>query len=142
MAAEPVAPITLTVETTASPAAVWAALTDPARVAEWLTEASPVRRVGDAYRLDFGEGTAVEGVVTALDPGRGFAHTWAWTGVEPPETTQVSWAIAPRDGGGTTITLVHDGWAAADLDEAAREDHEGYWTGYLEDLVAILDEPA
>ena len=36
--------------------------------------------------------------------------------------------------------LVHDGWADAGLDESARDDHEGYWIGYLEDLAAVLEE--
>ena len=53
----------------------------------------------------------------------------------------VTWTVEPLPGGGTRVKLVHDGWAEAGVDEASRDDHEGYWSGYLDDLVAIL-EPA
>ncbi|MFL5778988.1 MAG: hypothetical protein ACJ761_08610 [Chloroflexota bacterium] len=34
------------------------------------------------------------------------------------------------------------GWDEAGADRRVRDDHAGYWEGYLEDLVAILEEPA
>ena len=139
---EPPSPIDLMVETDVAPDRVWAALTEPRLVAEWLTDASPVGRIGDPYRLDFGDGSVVEGVVTELEPGRRFAYTWMWSGAEPHEETLVAWSVERRDGGGSTIRLVHDGWGEAGLDESARDDHEGYWTGYLEDLAAVLAERA
>jgi uncharacterized protein YndB with AHSA1/START domain len=134
---ESLPPIVLVIETPATPGAAWAALTEPRRVAEWFTEATPLGAVGDAYRLDFGDGSVVVGVVRLLEPGRRFAHTWAWADVEPIQETLVTWSVQPA-GSGSRITLTHDGWAAAGADEAARADHEGYWTGYLEDLAAIL----
>ncbi len=137
---EPPSPIDLTVETTAAPARVWAALTDPRRVADWLTDASDVRRVGDPYRLDFGDGSVIDGVITELEPGRRFAYTWSWSGSEPHEETLVAWTVAPRDEGGTEVRLIHDGWGEAGLDHTVRDDHEGYWMGYLEDLAAVLTE--
>jgi uncharacterized protein YndB with AHSA1/START domain len=135
---EPPSPIDLTVETAATPAHAWAMLTDPRRVAEWFTDASPVGRIGDPYRLDFGEGSIVEGVITELEPGRRFAYTWMWTGSEDHEETMVAWTVVPGDTGGAEIRLVHDGWAEAGLDGSIRDDHEGYWKGYLEDLAAVL----
>lgn len=137
---EPPSPIDLTVETSATPGRVWATLTDPRRVADWFTDASAVGRVGDAYRLDFGDGSVIDGVITELEPGRRFAYTWSWTGSEPHEETLVAWTVTPRDGGGTEIRLIHDGWAEAGLDGSIRDDHEGYWIGYLEDLAAVLAE--
>ena len=137
---EPPSPIDLTVETDVPPERAWAALTDPDLVASWLTEATPLRRIGDPYRLDFGDGSVVEGVVTELDPGRRFSYTWAWTDAEAHEETMVEWSVEPGDDGGTSIRLVHGGWAEAGLDESVRDDHEGYWAGYLEDLAAVLDE--
>ncbi len=50
--AEPLAPIMLTIETPASPADAWAALTEPERIAEWFTDASPLAAVGEPYRLE------------------------------------------------------------------------------------------
>lgn len=137
--AEPLPPIVLTVQTPVNPDAAWAALTEPDRVAEWLTDASPLGAIGDAYRLDFGDGSVVEGVICHLEPGRAFAHTWVWANVEPSQETLVTWMVEPADGG-SRITLTHDGWAEAGLDEAARGDHESYWSGYLEDLVDVLGE--
>jgi uncharacterized protein YndB with AHSA1/START domain len=137
---EPPSPIDLMVETTAAPPAVWLALTDPRRVADWFTEASSVGRIGDAYRLDFGDGSVIDGVITELEPGRRFAYTWSWAGSESHEETLVAWSVDPLDGGGTEIRLVHDGWAEAGLDSTIRDDHEGYWKGYLEDLAAVLAE--
>ena len=131
-------PIVLEIETAAQPPDAWAALTVPERIVEWFTDASPLGPVGTAYRLDFGDGSVVEGVVTELEPGRRFAHTWAWADAEPGQQTVVSWSVEPLAGGGSRVTLVHDGWTEAGLDASAREDHEGYWIGYLEDLAAVL----
>jgi uncharacterized protein YndB with AHSA1/START domain len=132
-------PIVLTIQTPASPGAAWAALTEPERIADWFTDASPLGGVGDAYRLDFGEGSVVEGVVRHVEPGRTFAHTWIWVDVDPVQETLVTWSVEPADGG-ARITLTHEGWAEAGLDEAARDDHEAYWSGYLDDLMDILGE--
>jgi uncharacterized protein YndB with AHSA1/START domain len=132
-------PIVLEIETAASPAEAWAALTEPERVAEWFTDASPLGEVGTTYRLDFGDGSVVEGVVTELDPGHRFGHTWAWMDADPHQETVVTWTVEPLPGDRARVTLVHGGWAEAQLDEASRDDHEGYWSGYLDDLAAFLE---
>ena len=44
--AQPIEPITLKAATSGTPAATWAALTDPALVVDWFTDASPVGPVG------------------------------------------------------------------------------------------------
>jgi uncharacterized protein YndB with AHSA1/START domain len=134
-----VPPVRLEIETPASVDVAWAALTQPERVAEWFTDASTLGAVGTAYRLDFGDGSLVEGVVTELEPGRRFAHTWAWADAEPGQQTLVTWTVEPLEAGGSRVTLVHDGWSKAGLDETARDEHEGYWVGYLEDLAAVLE---
>jgi uncharacterized protein YndB with AHSA1/START domain len=138
----PVEPIVLSAETSGSPEATWEALTEPARVLEWFTQASPVGAVGDPYRLDFGDGSVIDGRITELVPGRRLGYTWAWTDAEPPQETQVTWTIGPGlDGRGARIILEHDGWAEAGADAWTRDEHAAYWEGYLEDLVAVLDEP-
>jgi uncharacterized protein YndB with AHSA1/START domain len=134
-----VPPIELIVDTGADPDTAWHTLTEPARVALWLTEASTPRRVGDRYRLDFGEGSIVRGEILVLEPGHAFAHRWAWDGGEAGEVTLVTWTVAPR-AGGSRISLRHDGWDAAGLDASARDDHAAYWAGYLEDLRDVLEE--
>lgn len=137
---EPPSPIDLSIETAASPGQAWSTLTDPELVATWLTQSSAVRRVGDPYRLDFGDGSVVEGVVTELEPMRRLTYTWAWVGAEAHEETLVAWSVERRDDGGAIVRLVHDGWAEAGLDGTARDDHAGYWASYLEDLAAVLAE--
>ncbi len=136
---EPIPAIERSLDVAVSPADAWATITDPERIAEWFTEASPLGVVGHDYRLDFGDGSVVEGEVLAVDPGRSFAYAWRWAGSPPTETTRVTWSVEPRHAGAAaTIRLVHDGWAAAGLEGSARDDHDGYWAGYLEDLEAVL----
>jgi uncharacterized protein YndB with AHSA1/START domain len=142
MSPEPVAPILLSIDTAASPAVAWNYLTDPERVAEWFTEASEVGAVGDTYRLDFGDGSVVEGRIIALEPGTHFAHGWAWLNDEPREATRVDWRVVPASDGGARVELVHDGWMEVGADATIRDDHEGYWSGYLEDLRDLLEDAA
>ena len=52
----------------------------------------------------------------------------------------MSWTVSPLDGGGSRITLVHDGWSEAGADETTRAEHEAYWQGYLADLRDVLAE--
>lgn len=133
-------PIILEIETRASTHDAWAALTERERVAEWLTDASPLGAVGDAYRLDFGDGSVVDGVIRELVAGSHFAYTWAWADAYPGQETLVRWEIEPLPDGGGRIRLTHDGWSDAGADAAARDDHESYWSGYLDDLAAVLAE--
>ena len=132
-------PIELVVETAADPETVWRTLTEPALVTLWFTDASALGGVGSRYRLDFGDGSVVAGEVLALEPDRSFAYAWAWESAEPGEVTRVTWTVEPT-AGGSRILLVHDGWDEAGLDAGARDDHEGYWTGYLDDLRDVLAE--
>ena len=138
--AQPIEPIALKAATSGSPAAAWAALTEPTLVVEWFTEASPVGPVGSPYRLDFGDGSVISGRIRTLEPGHRLAYSWAWADIEPVQETLVTWTIEPLPDGGTEVTLEHEGWAEAGSDETARNDHASYWEGYLEDLVAVLDE--
>lgn len=134
-----IAPIDLVVEVPVAPTVAWRAITEPDRVAAWLTNASPVGPVGSVYRLDFGDGSVVAGEITELDPGRRFAHRWHWEGADEAQTTVVTWDVTPTVEG-SRVRLVHDGWAEAGLDESERDDHEGYWAGYLEDLRGLLTD--
>ncbi|MEI7742618.1 MAG: SRPBCC domain-containing protein [Chloroflexota bacterium] len=134
----PVDAIQLAIDVPVDAPAAWAAITDPARIIEWFTDASALGPAGSPYRLDFGDGSVVEGTVLTVEPGYRFSHTWSWAGADPDETTTVTWSVEPLGDGRSRILLVHGDWDEARLDAAARDEHESYWTGYLEDLVAVL----
>lgn len=133
-------PITLVIDTRATPGKAWAFITEPDLVASWFAAASPIGEVGTQYRIDFGDGSVVEGRIIAVEPGRTFVHEWAWLGDEASRPTLVRWAVDPLTGGGSRVTLVHEGWTEAGADDAIRDDHEAYWSGYLDDLKDLLDE--
>lgn len=140
MADAPVTPIRLSIRTTAPADRAWTYLVDPRLVGEWFTAASPVGAVGDLYRLDFGEGSVVEGRIVDIEPGRRFAHRWAWLDADPRQETLVSWTVADLGSDGAEIELVHDGWTEAGAEVTERDDHEAYWSGYLDDLRDLLEE--
>ena len=134
-----VEPIEMTLDTGASPEVAWAMLTEPRRIAEWFTEATPLGPVGSRYRLDFGDGSVVVGRVTERIPGVRFGHTWSWEELDQA-ATEVTWTLEPLDDGGSRITLRHAGWEEAGADQATRDDHAGYWEGYLADLADVLGQ--
>lgn len=134
-----IAPIRLAIDTLAAPARAWAVITEPNLVRQWFADVTPIGDVGTQYRIDFG-GEVVDGQVLIVAPGRRFDHEWAWLGDEPRRPTRVSWQVLPLPDGGTRIELLHDGWAEAGEDDAIRDDHEAYWSGYLDDLRDLLEE--
>jgi uncharacterized protein YndB with AHSA1/START domain len=135
---EPIPPIHLQRRTRVPRATAWAAITDPAIVARWFAEVSPLGAVGDPYRVTFEDGTGIVGRILALEPGRRFAHSWRWDTDKETRTTRVTWAVEPTSFG-SRIVLEHDGWADAGLTRDDRDDHERYWTAYLDNLRTLLD---
>ena len=130
-------PIVIEIEVPVSPTRAWGAVTEPAEVAAWFAEVTPADGVGSPYRIDFGDGSAIEGRIRALDPGHRLAYSWTWTGDEGGPTTLVTWDVEPADGG-ARIRLMHDGWAEASADQETRDDHADYWESYLESLQELL----
>jgi uncharacterized protein YndB with AHSA1/START domain len=134
-------PIVLDVTAEVTPARAWAAITEPAQVAEWFADVTPADGVGSPYRIDFGDGSVIEGRVRALEPGRRLAYTWTWAGEAGALTTLVTWEVEAA-GIGTLIRLTHDGWAEAGADEATRDEHLEYWETYMDQLDRYLVRPA
>jgi uncharacterized protein YndB with AHSA1/START domain len=132
-------PIHLQRRTRVPRATAWVAITDPAVVARWFADVSQLGQVGDAYRIEFGDGTGVTGTVLALELGRRFAHSWRWEGDDEARTTRVTWAVEPMSSGGSRIVLEHDGWSRPGLAPSDRDDHEAYWEQYLDNLRELLD---
>lgn len=134
-----IAPIRIVGETLAPPETVWAALTEPDQVARWFAESTPIDDgEGAVYAIDFGDGNVIDGVIHELIPGRRLTYTWQWRGQEAGPTL-VTWDVEAVESEGTKITLTHDGWVEAGADEAIRDDHAGYWEGYLADLLDLLE---
>lgn len=86
-----------------APEEVWAALTEPARLAEWLAEATVVPGPEGSVTLDFGEGGIESGRITAWDPPSVLAYEWSSEGL-----SHVRWELSAVDeGSATRLTLEH-----------------------------------
>lgn len=108
---------------------VWAALTEPARLARWLTESTVEPREGGRVAFDFGEGGTCTGTVVAWDPPAVLEYGWDF----PDETRSVvRWELA-ADGDGTVLTLVH-----RLLGPATAAGYGAGWHAHLDQLGAAL----
>ena len=83
---------------------VWAAVTSPERLADWLADAEIDMRVGGQIRLSWNGVHSMEGRIVALEPLRLFAWTWELDGRE----TIVRFEVEP-EGDGCRLTLTHSG---------------------------------
>lgn len=95
-------------------------------------------RVGGRFQVVFktldGEQHDVSGAYREVDPLRKLVFTWAWIST-PGRISQVSLGFNPS-GGGTELTLLHEQF----YDLAARDGHQGGWTGSLDKLAAYLQD--
>jgi len=127
----------------ATPAKVFSAWTDPSKLKRWMgpegiealsAETDP--RVGGRYRFVMrgadGEEHDVSGVYREVVPNEKLVFTWAWKST--PERESLVTVLIKPDGDGTLLTLVHEQF----FDEAARDRHQGGWTGTLNKLEIYL----
>jgi uncharacterized protein YndB with AHSA1/START domain len=85
-------------------AKVWAALTDPAVLKNWLGDVEIEPRVGGTFVLDFRGQELMTGMVTAFEPEHVIAYTWTEKNGLPP--SHVRWELS-RDGEGCRLVLTH-----------------------------------
>ncbi|WP_374574497.1 SRPBCC family protein [Phenylobacterium sp.] len=114
-----------------SPAKVWTALTDPARIVEWLAPGEIADRVGGPAKLNFVDsGIVIDSQVTAYETPRLLEYSWSGPG-EP--LRPLRWEVEPEgDGSRLTLTLrVPEG------EDAARSC--AGWEAHLEMLAAALE---
>jgi uncharacterized protein YndB with AHSA1/START domain len=127
----------------ASPAKVYAAWTDPAKMMRWFgpADAETLRaetdpKVGGRFRVlmrtSDGEEHDVSGVYREAVQGEKLVFTWAWRST-PERESLVTVALKP-DGDGTVLTLTHEQF----FDEAARDAHREGWTGAVGKLEALF----
>ena len=129
----------------AAPAKVYAAWTDPQKIAAWFgpSQVNPgsVRAdieavAGGRYRISFdtenGEHHEVGGTYREVVPNRRLVFSWAWHST-PERESLVTVALKP-DGDGTLLTLRHEQF----FNEAARDGHEKGWTELLDKLERSL----
>jgi uncharacterized protein YndB with AHSA1/START domain len=92
----------------ASPERVWAALTTPERLADWLATAVVDLRVGGTIKLDWGGQNRADVTIIVCDPPRSLAWVWPLGGRD----TLVRFELA-AEAGGCALTLTHTGITAA-----------------------------
>ena len=85
-------------------AKVWAALTDPAILKNWLGDVEIEPRVGGNYVIDFRGDERMTGTITAYEPQQVLAYTWTEGKELPP--SHVRWELS-RDGEACRLVLTH-----------------------------------
>src|SRR5690349_11517290 len=81
-----------------SPDRVWAALTEPGILANWLGEVEVDLRVGGAYVIHFRKlAVVMTGRITALTPGRVLEYCWRENYGMPASI--VRWEVLPGEAG-------------------------------------------
>ena len=134
--------LTLKRRLNAAPEKVYAAWTEPAKIAKWfgpdqgpVTRAETDVRVGGRFHVVFhtedGEEHDVSGIYREVVPNEKLVFTWAWRST--PERESLVTVLIRPDGDGTSLTLTHERF----FDEAARDRHEYGWTGSLDKLELI-----
>src|SRR6202171_2168878 len=126
----------------ASPAKIWAAITQPKLMMQWWgPDAGPTLRVeadvrpggrfSVVFRLLNGEEHNPTGVYQEVIPEKKLVFTWDLPGMREQE----SLLLEPIDGG-TRLTLRHEHLP----DEEARKSHEQGWNGLLDKLPVFLGD--
>jgi uncharacterized protein YndB with AHSA1/START domain len=131
----------------AAPAAVFQALTEPARIAQWFGSGTPESkdveadaRVGGRYHYGFtslnGQRMDVRGVFEEVTPHSRLVFSWWWDS-SPEQVSKVEIDLA-ADGEGTMLNLVHSGFATVEAEQGHREG----WTYGLDRLAAAVETVA
>jgi uncharacterized protein YndB with AHSA1/START domain len=129
----------------ASPARVWAAITQPEQMLRWwgpdagptlsaVAEVHPGGRFSVVFRLLNGDEHNPTGIYREVVPEKKLVFTWEWPGA-PEKESLVTFLLEPFDGG-VELTLIHEHLP----DEEARESHAAGWKGLLDKLPVFLGD--
>ena len=131
------------VELSAPPEKVWAALTTAEGLAAWFgNEAGIDLRPGGSAWMKWNEGFSADMRVERVEEPRVFGFTWHIYGLpeDDPRRTYVEFTLEPA-GGGTRLTVVESGFAqlSEDAYRAAFDGNTRGWASELAELVTYLD---
>jgi uncharacterized protein YndB with AHSA1/START domain len=128
----------------ASPARVWAALTQPEQLSAWFgTQASIELRPGGEVTFTWdgssGPRGVTRGVIEAVEPPRRLTFRWQ-PSPDTDQTTRVEFTLEPHPEG-TRLRLVESGFAGLppELRGGCHADHQDGWRRELDELVQYLD---
>ena len=135
--------LTLVRRLKAPPAKVYAAWTEPERMARWwgpdpgpaLSAEADVRPGGRfrvVFRTEDGERHDSRGEYREGVPDERLVFTWHWEST--PERESLVTVLLRPVGEGTELTLIHERF----FDEAARDGHREGWSGALDKLEALF----
>ena len=122
-------PVIKEVYIAADPARVYAFLTQPENMAQWIgTEIEIDVRPGGIFRIVPNRADVIRGEYVAVEPNSRVSFTWGFEGEGqgvPAGSTTVEITLRPHDGG-TLVQLIHRG-----LSGESRENHSRGWDHYL-----------
>ncbi|MEQ8300211.1 MAG: SRPBCC domain-containing protein [Hyphomonas sp.] len=135
--------VTIVRRINASPASVWAAITQPALMMRWWgpdagptlsveVDVRPGGRFSVVFRLLNGDEHNPTGIYREVVLEQKLVFTWDLPGSPEPQSL-VTFRLKPFEGG-TELTLTHEHLP----DEAARTSHEQGWNGLLDKLPIFL----
>lgn len=117
----------------AAPEAVWAALTEPARLEAWYAPGCrwEIPRVEEGATMRFfnTETDVQSATIEACDPPRELGLTWIVHPGPPEEVRLLNRFLLTPEGGGTQVEITQDGYEALPAEEQAvslRQDEEAY----------------
>ncbi|WP_372727608.1 TIGR03086 family metal-binding protein [Nocardioides sp.] len=106
----------------------FALITQPERLRRWQTVSAQVDlRAGGTFRWTVTPGHLASGTFTEVEPGKRIVFGWGWDGSDEvaPDSSTVTITLSPV-GGGTELTLVHEG-----LSEEQAAMHAEGWNHYV-----------
>jgi len=113
------------------PKDVWAMLTDPARLPEWLAPGELALNKGGPAKLNFPEsGTVIDSTVSAVEPPRLIEYSWSGPG-EP--LRPVRWEAIPAPGGTRLVLTL----SVPENEDIARSC--AGWEAHLQMLLAAIE---
>lgn len=136
--------LTITRWIDASPAKVFAALTDPSKIVRWWgPDAGPTLsaqadvRPGGRFSVTFRTEDGIEhtsyGVYREVVSNDKLVFTWHWRDV--PEHESLVTVLLKAVNGGTELTLIHEGFP----DDEMRDSHRDGWQAALDKLQELVD---